>query len=341
MSPGFGSSVSMKKGPDVQGQGMEAEGGAKPRRRKIGLALSSGMARGWAHIGVLRALQRLGIAIDVLAGCSAGALIGGCFLAGQLDELESWALSLNRRKIVGYLDLHVGRGGLIKGERLTAELRRVLGSLGIEDLPIPFVAVATDLASGHEVWLQKGDLTEALRASFSLPGLLAPVEIEGRWLADGALVDPLPVAACRALGAEMVIAVNLNTDIIGKQRPPGARLPSIMGFDPLQLIEGRGEASAASFADSLTRSIFRRDNDTPSIFGVMTTSLSIMQDRLTRSRLAGDPPDVHIAPRGGHIGLFEFDRAEELIRVGEDALERRRPELWEALQAMGFASSTG
>jgi NTE family protein len=320
---------------------MSVEGGVKPAgRRKIGVALSSGMARGWAHIGALRALRRLGISIDIVAGCSAGALVGGCYLAGKLDELETWALSLSKRKIVGYLDLNVGRGGLIKGERLVAELRRLIGPpVRIEDLRVPFVAIATDLVTGHETWLQKGDLAEALRASFSLPGLLPPTELEGRWLADGALVDPLPVAACRALGAEIVIAVNLNTDIAGKSRRGEARFPAAMGFDPLALLEGSGEASAASLTDTLTRSIFRRDYDKPSIFGVMTTSLSIMQDRLTRSRLAGDPPDVHIVPRVGHIGLLEFDRAEELIREGEDAVERGRPELSDSLHVMGYASA--
>lgn len=302
-------------------------------KRKIGVALSSGMARGWAHIGALRALRRLGVTIDIVAGASAGALVGGCFLADRLDELEAWAMSLNKRKIVSYLDLQLGYGGLIKGDRLLAELRRAVGPQRIENLPVPFIAVATDLVTGHEIWLQKGDLANAMRASFSLPGLFPPIEIDGRWLADGALVDPLPVAACRALGAEMVIAVNLNTDIIGKSRD-AARLPGTMGFDPITLMEDRQKSFVSSLTDSLTRGIFRRDADRPSIFGVMTTSLSIMQDRLTRSRLAGDPPDVHITPRVGHIGLLEFDRTEEAIREGEDAVERRRPEIMDALEVM-------
>jgi NTE family protein len=315
---------------------MTAEYALKPLgQRKIGLALSSGMARGWAHIGVLRALRQLGMRFDVLAGASAGALIGGCYLAGKLDQVEAWASSLTKRRIVSYLDLHLGHGGLIRGERLMAELRNVLGPVTIESLRIPFVAVATDLVTGHEVWLQKGELAAALRASFSLPGLFPPVEAEGRWLADGALVDPLPVAACRALGADMVIAVNLNTDIIGKSRD-APRVPTTMGFDPGDLL-AEAERSSAGLTESLTRGIlFRRDYATPSIFGVMTTSLSIMQDRLTRSRLAGDPPDVHITPRVGHIGLLEFDRTEDAIREGEEAVERKRPELMDALAVMGL-----
>ncbi|MBI1866904.1 MAG: patatin-like phospholipase RssA [Methylocystis sp.] len=308
-----------------------------PGTRKIGLALSSGMARGWAHIGALRALRQLGVSFDIVAGSSAGALIGGCYLADKLDELEVWVTSLNRRKLLSYLDLHLGRGGLIKGDRLVAELRRTIGPLRIENLRIPFVAVATDLVTGHEVWLQKGDVTDALRASFSLPGLFPPIEMDGRWLADGALVDPLPVAACRALGADMVIAINLNTDIIGKSRQSSAQANMGVGFDPLTWLEGGERTAASSITESLARGMFRRDYDRPSIFGVMTTSLSIMQDRLTRSRLAGDPPDVHITPRVGHIGLLEFDRSEEAIREGEEAVERRRPELMDALQVLRFA----
>lgn len=319
---------------DVAQGPASAERAARPLgRRKIGLALSSGMARGWAHIGALRALRRLGVSLDIVAGASAGALVGGCFLAGKLDEIEAWAMALNKRKMVSYLDLQFGHGGLIKGDRLLAELRRAVGQIRIENLPAPFIAVATDLVTGHEIWLQKGDLAHALRASFSLPGLFPPIEIDGRWLADGALVDPLPVAACRALGAEMVIAVNLNTDIIGKTRD-AARIPATMGFDPITLVQEKQKTLVSSLTDSLTRGIFRRDYERPSIFGVMTTSLSIMQDRLTRSRLAGDPPDVHITPRVGHIGLLEFDRTEEAIREGEEAVERRRPEIIDALEVM-------
>lgn len=308
-------------------------------RRKIGLALSSGVARGWAHIGAVRALQRFGIDFDILAGCSAGALVGGCYLARKLDELEAWAIALNKRKLLSYLDLNLGRGGLIRGDKLIADLRGLLGPLRIEDLRIPFVAVATDLTTGHEVWLQTGDLTETLRASFALPGLFPPIELDKRWLADGALVDPLPVAACRALGADLVIAVNLNTDIIGKVRRSRSGASAFMGFDPAALTEESAQVSSPLFADSMTLGVFRRESNKPNVFGVMTASLSIMQDRLTRSRLAGDPPDVHIAPLVGHIGLLEFERAEELIREGEEAVERKRSELLVAMQAMGFAST--
>jgi NTE family protein len=201
--------------------------------------------------------------------------------------------------------------------------------------------MTTDLVTGHEIWLQKGDLVEAMRASFSLPGIFPPIEREGRWLADGALVCPLPVAACRALGADMVIAVNLNADIIGKSRRPGASIPTAAGFDLIRLLEESGEQEKLSLMGSITRRVFRREYDGPSIFGVMTASLNIMQDRITRSRLAGDPPDVHIAPRLGHIGLLEFDRTEEAIREGEAAVMRKRPELADALQVLSEDHGVG
>ncbi len=317
---------------------MSMEGSPNPwGRRRIGLALSSGVARGWAHIGALRALMRIGVPFDIVAGCSAGALVGGCLLARRLDALETWALALNKRKIVSYLDLNFGRGGVIKGAKIDAELRRLFGPLRIEDLSVPFVAVATNLVTGHEVWLRRGDLAEAIRASASMPGLFPPIEIEKRWLADGALVDPMPVSACRSLGADLVIAINLNTDILGKSRRGAAPAPVTMGFDPATLLEAQSRASPDPLPDNLTRGIFGQDADRPNIFGVMTTSLSIMQDRLTRSRLAGDPPDVHITPRVGHIGMLEFERAKEAIAEGELAVERKRPELLDALEVMGVS----
>ena len=314
---------------------------SKPGRRKIGLALSSGMARGWAHIGAIKALRKLGFEFDIITGCSVGALAGGCYLAGKLPELEDWARSLNKRKIVGYLDMRLRSGGLISGNKLMDEMRNYMGDVKIEDFKIPYAAMTTDLVTGHEIWLQKGSLIEAMRASFSLPGIFPPIRMEERWLADGALVCPLPVAACRALGADMVIAINLNADIIGKSRQPGTSIPTAAGFDLIKLLEETENTEKLSLMDSVTRRVFRRDYDGPSIFGVMTSCLNIMQDRITRSRLAGDPPDVHIAPRLGHIGLLEFDRCDEAINEGEAAVMRKRPELADALQVLNQTHRVG
>ncbi|PWC37580.1 patatin-like phospholipase family protein [Azospirillum sp. TSO35-2] len=308
-------------------------GGAGGRRPRIGIALGGGVARGWAHIGALRALKRYGIEADIVCGASVGALVGGLHLAGKLDELESWVRGLTRLKIVGYLDLRLRRGGgLIGGDRLMAELRQHLGDLRIEELPCPYAAITTDLVTGHEVWLQQGELVDAMRASFSLPGVFPPVSIDGRWMIDGALVNPVPVSACRALGAQMVIAINLSGDILGKARKPGASVPTAAGFDLLRLVEEEmPESRSPSAIGALTRRIFRRDYEGPSLFGVMVSSLGIVTDRITRSRLAGEPPDVHIVPRLGHIGLTEFDRADDCIREGEAAVERALPDLHDAL----------
>ena len=319
---------------------MAMDGGIARTKPRIGLALGGGVARGWAHIGVLRALKRYGIEPDIVCGSSVGALVGGVALAGKLDALEDWARGLNRLKIAGYLDLRLRQGGgLIGGDRLVAEMRRYLGGTRIEELPIPFTATATDLVTGHEVWLQKGDLVDALRASFSLPGVFPPVPVDGRWLVDGALVNPVPVSCCRALGAQMIIAVNLSADILGKARKPGAAIPTAAGFDLLKLIEENApETPRLSSMGALARRIFRRDYEGPSVFGVMVSSLSIITDRITRSRLAGEPPDVHIAPRLGQIGLLEFDRADDCIREGELAVERMLPELHDALSVFSASA---
>jgi NTE family protein len=307
-----------------------------PSRPKIGIALGSGLARGWAHLGVLRALERYGFKPDVVAGTSIGALVGGSYLAGHAGTLEDWVRSLNKVRIISYLDLRVRAGGMIGGRHLVHAMKQHLGGLKIEELDKPFVAVATDLITGHEVWLRKGDLIEAIRISFSLPGVFPPVRVNDRWLVDGALVNPVPVSICQALGAQMVIAVNVNADIIGKGRRSHLDVPSIAGFDVLQELEKDKATATGSKLGAFTRRVFRREPSDPSLFGVMISSLGIVQDRISRSRLAGEPPDVHITPRLGHIGLFEFDRHDEIIAEGEAAVERALPDLRDALAVFGL-----
>jgi NTE family protein len=300
------------------------------RLPRIGLALGGGVARGWAHIGVLRALDRAGIRPDIVCGTSIGALVGGIHLAGKLDVLETWARSLTKLKIITYLDFQVAGGGMIGGNRLIGVMREHLGKLAIEDLPVPYTCVATDLVTGHEVWLSHGNLVDALRASISLPGVFAPVELDERWLIDGALVNPLPVSVCRAMGAQLVIAVNLHADLLGRTRAPGQSIPRAAGFDLLNELPMIDQQSAHGLGGWL-KSVFGREPGAPSLFGVMVQSLNIMQDRITRSRLAGEPPDVSITPKLGHIGLLEFHRAEEVIAEGAAAAERARGELSEAI----------
>jgi NTE family protein len=295
---------------------------------KIGLALGSGVVRGWAHIGVIRALTRHGFKPDIIAGTSVGALAGAAYATDKLDELEDWARDLTRMKIMRYMDLHVKTGGLLGGRRLYKLLREHWGDKNIDDLPIKFVAVATDMVTGHEVWLRSGDLVQAMRASFALPGVFPPMKYSNRLLVDGALVNPVPVSVCQALGANMIIAVNLNGDVIGKARKPGKSYPTVAGFDPHM-----------DDAPSLAKRLFHRHPDSPSVFGVLASAMNIIQDRLARSRLAGEPPDVMIVPRIGHIGLMEFEKVDELIRLGEEAVEAMLPQLrdaWQVLCVDGF-----
>jgi NTE family protein len=303
-----------------------------PWHPQIGLALGGGVARGFAHIGVLRALERNGIVPDIVVGTSIGAVVGAAYLAGKLDVMEEWARSLNRFRILSYLDFRVNTGGLINGSRLVDTLEAHLGGLRIEDLRRPFIAVATDLATGHEVWLRQGPLVERLRASFSLPGIFPPMLCDHRWLVDGALVNPVPVSAALAMGAQMTIAVNLNADIIGAARKPGTKIQTVAGFD---LLEEDHETAHKARRTPFLRRFFHREPDHPSLFGVMFSSLNILQDRIARSRLAGEPPDVAIDPRIGHIGLAEFDRASELIDAGAAAVERKLDQIRDGFAVLG------
>ena len=273
----------------------------KPRA-KIALALGGGAARGWAHIGVLRALDEEGIEVSMIAGTSIGALVGGCYLAGKLDELESFARSLTMRRIAGLLDLTIGGGGLLGGMRLTKRMQEHLEGLRIEDLSIPFVAVATELRTGHEVWIDGGSLVNAIRASYALPGIFEPVKSDNRLLIDGAMVNPVPVSVCRSYEQPLVIAVNLNYDLYGRSAVVKHR-PS--EDSPTSTPQGRG----------------------PGAGGVLVQAYNIIQDRLSRARLAGDPPDLALHPRVNDIGLSEFHRAGETIDRGYEEAKSRIVEI--------------
>lgn len=304
----------------------------RPHGPKVGLALGGGVARGFAHIGAIRTLVRNGIEPDIIAGTSIGAVVGAAYLAGKLDEMEDWARSLNRFRILSYFDLRVRSAGLIGGDRLVRTLEQHLGDLTFDQLRAEFLAIATDMVTGHEIWLRRGPVVPALRASFSLPGIFAPAIHDGRWLIDGALVNPVPVSACRAMGAQMTIAINLNTDIIGMSSAYRGTVPVVAGFD---LLDQQHETAEQARHMPAARRLFRRQPDQPSLFGVMFASLNILQDRIARSRLAGDPPDVSVEPRVGHIGLAEFERAGELIECGAAAVERRLPLILDAYKVFG------
>jgi NTE family protein len=301
-------------------------------RPKIGIALGGGAARGWAHIGVLKSLVEAGLEPDIVAGTSIGAVAGACYVTGRLNELEDFAASLTRRSVFGFLDFNFGGSGLITGQRLSARLEHHLAEHTIEGLDRRFVAVATELGTGHEVWLNKGSLVNALKASFALPGIFRPVKINGRWLIDGALVNPIPVSVCRALGARIVIAVNLSCDLLNK----GGVIHDQANFaEPAALLEDQrlpGTNGRAAL-HLLHRQIFGRNNEAPGISSVMMDAINITQDRIARSRLAGDPPDISITPKTGHIGLFEFHRAGEAMSLGARAAEKQIDEIKMALSA--------
>jgi NTE family protein len=311
----------------------------KASRPLIGLVLGSGAARGFAHIGVIHALTERGITPDIIVGTSIGALVGGCHANNQLDELEQWARSLTLRRIISYLDVRIGGSGLIGGGRLARRLAEAIGATTIEDLPVRFAAIATEVGTGHEIWLTRGSLALAMRASYALPGIFPPVRLGGRWLMDGALVNPVPVTAARAFGARVVIAVNLDADRFARGAtiashgsdandepsppPPGTPRKAFTGLRGMFGVERL-----------LKRQILTVDAR-PGFSTVMVEAFNIMQDRLTRMRLAGDPPDVHITPHIGHIGWLDFHRAAEAIAAGKAATEKALEPIVDTISALG------
>lgn len=301
---------------------------------KIGLALGSGSARGWAHVGVLRALREEGIEPDVVCGASIGAFVGAAYVNGDLDRLETWVATLTWQDVLGLLDFRL-KGGIISGGKLMSYFERNFVDRRIEELDRPFIAVATDLINGHEVWLREGKVARAVHASLAMPGLFAPVAWNGSFLVDGGLVNPVPVSVCRALGAEVVIAVDLGSDLVGrsawregKHPPPAsqredgwarrvlARLTRPNGHD------GHGGNGHEATADTDIQ---------PSMAAVIAGGINIMQVRIARSRLAGEPADVLLSPRLGHLGLMDYHRGAEAIAEGRAAVRRMLPAIEHAL----------
>jgi len=296
--------VSLENGVSViAGVPGEAEPSDLPvkQKPKIALALGGGAARGWAHIGVLRALDEENIDIGMIAGTSIGALVGGCYLAGKLDELEAFARSLTVRRMAALLDLTIGGGGLFAGMRLTKRMQEHLEGINIQDLDRPFVAVATEIRTGHEVWIGEGSLITAIRASYALPGIFEPVRSNNRILVDGALVNPVPVSVCRAYEQPLVVAVNLHYDLYGRS----AVVKHSASVQDIERTFARASDNRYDSRLGLT-----------SLMSVMVDAFNIIQDRISRARLAGDPPDLALQPRLSDIGLSEFHRAAELIERG-------------------------
>jgi NTE family protein len=310
-------------------------GGAGPARPKVGVALGAGAARGWAHIGALQELTAIGVSPDIVVGSSIGAVVGGCYAAGRLDALESFARSLTRRRVFGLLDLSFAGGGLIGGDRLRSRLEDSIGALRIEELPIRFAGVATEIGSGHEIWLKRGPLVEAMRASYALPGVFEPVRVAGRWLFDGAFVNPVPVSVARALGADCVIALAIAVDGWGRGTAiQDAPEPEEAPIEPPAAEEARaGVIGTLRRSAGLLRGPWASDGPAaPGLAAVMVNAFNITQDRIMRSRLAGDPPEVLVTLKIGKIGLFEFHRADELIALGREAVRKARDEIAECVE---------
>ena len=294
-----------------------------PNQLKVALALGGGSARGWSHIGVIQELDRIGIRPDIVCGCSIGAIVGAAYAAGNIGKLESWVRSLTRLKMARYFELNISLNGIVARERLQEFFHgHVCGQETlIEELAIRFATVSTDLKTGKEIWFQTGPLLDSVWASMALPGLFPPIRYGDRWLVDGGLVNPVPISICRALGADIVIAVNLNGDIVGKHfvqnNDDEVDSTSVMA---------RFKKNVRAYKTTL----FGTQSDghpVPSLFDVITGSMHIAQDRITRSRMAGDPPDVLLSPRLSHIGLLEFYRAEESIQEGRACVDREAEEI--------------
>lgn len=290
---------------------------------KVGLALGAGAARGWVHIGVLSALERSGIKIDVVAGTSIGVLVGAAHLSNKLPELQQRLLKLTKLETARFFSISFPFRGLVNKDKLHQFLTQYVAdnTLLIESLSARYASVATDLHSGQEVWNTEGKLLEAVWSSISLPGLFPAIKHHGRWLIDGGLVNPIPVSVCRALGADIVIAVNLNGDILEKRLHQNP-LPPPKNGQNTNVLDNR----ISEFIMHYTGGVFSESKSAKAdVLASIAASVNITQDRITRSRMAGDPPDILLQPRLAHIGLLEFYRAAEAIQVGEKNVEKIWP----------------
>lgn len=323
---------------------------AKP---KIGLALGSGAARGWSHIGVIRELEAMGIRPDIVTGSSVGAVVGAAYAAGKLDAFAEWVLKLDRMGVIRLLDAKLSGGGFVQGKALLKSFEKHFGNPDMSELDIPFGCVATVLGTGREVWLREGSTLNAIRASMALPGVFSPVKQDGEYLLDGGLVNPVPVSLTRAMGADIVIAVNLNGDLVGYDyflenesvmdaRETGTALVvRKQDNDESKFMQWAGSLKhrLGHKFDEYASSLRKEKSSEPGLFDVVIGAIDIMQDRITRARMAGEPPNVHITPRLRNVGVMDFDRAAEAIKEGKAATQRERHDLQALLQIMNRYSN--
>jgi len=293
-------------------------------RKKVGLVLGSGSSRGWAHIGVIEALEKAQIPIDFIVGCSVGSYVGALYASGSLASLKDFVLRMNGKKVFSYFDVVFPRSGLLDGTRKVKELFSMHTEVEqFEDLRLPVSMVATDLKRGNKVVLNSGDIMEALRATMSIPGLFAPVQINGRWLVDGALVDPVPVGVAKAMAADVVIAVDLNSGLISRREvrkqmqaleENGLQEPEYKN-ELLKKLYDYYESAETSFKTKIS-DLFHKEEEIPDIIDTVMTAINIMQERITRINLAVEPPDILIQPRLGELKMMDFDQVEHVIEEG-------------------------
>ncbi|WP_394229357.1 patatin-like phospholipase RssA [Shewanella colwelliana] len=297
---------------------------------KIGIALGSGAAKGWAHIGVLNELAKLGIKPDKVAGCSIGSVVGAAYAQNALPELEHWVRSFSSWDVLGLMDLSWRKGGLIGGERVFDVMQQHIGEIDIEQMNLPYAAVATDLYSGQEVWFQRGNLRHAVRASCSMPGILSPAKMGDRWLIDGAVVNPVPVSVSRAMGVDFVIAVDLHGHRKARLKELPVSISSTIDAQTDTASEHQGQevgfmdllARGRDYVSGLTDKFSLGNRSEPGMLAVMSQSMDILEQRHKRVRLMGDPPDILITPNVVEIGTMEFHRADEAIEAGAQAVRQ-------------------
>ena len=307
--------------------------------RRVALALGSGGARGYAHIGVIHELQDRGYQIVGIAGSSMGALVGGLQAAERLDEFADWARSLTQRSILRLLDPSITAAGVLRAEKILDAVRDILGAATIEELPIPYTAVATDLLAGKSVWLQRGPVDEAIRASIAIPGVIAPHVIDGRLLADGGILDPLPMAPIAAVNADLTIAVSLSgsetlADAEPEPRPTTEWLnrmlsstSALLDSPTARAVLDRFGASSADNAEDEedpgdAGSVLQSEPPRLGGFEVMNRTIDIAQAALARHTLAAYPPDLLIEVPRSACRSLEFHRAAEVIETGRELAAR-------------------
>lgn len=313
---------------------------------RVALALGSGGARGYAHIGVIEELEARGYEIVGIAGSSMGALVGGLRAAGKLDEFAEWARSLTQGAVLRLLDPSITAAGVLRAAKILDAVRDILGEVRIEDLPIPFTAVSTDLIAGKSVWLQRGPVDAAIRASIAIPGVITPHVLDGRLLADGGILDPLPMAPIAAVNADLTIGVSLSGSESGGTEGPAGTGPRATTewlsrmwrsttslFESSRFVAGSDDPEADDSAEDLVDAT--KEVAVPKLgsFEVMNRTIDIAQAALARHQLANYPPDLLIEVPRTACRSLEFHRAAEVIEVGHELAAA-------ALDGLGESEST-